>query len=55
MSQASPEPDKVYAPVNEPMEFNPSPAEPKDLSRLERLKLKIKKLGGRDPDIYPMF
>ena len=30
-------------------------AEPKQLSRLERLKNKIKKLQGKDPDIYPMW
>lgn len=29
--------------------------EPKQLSRLERLKKKIKKLQGKDPDIYPMW
>lgn len=55
MPPASPESDKEYAQTNESVEFNPSPAVPKDLSRLERLKLKIKKLGGKDPDIYPMF
>ena len=31
------------------------PSEPKELSRLDRLKLKIKQLQGKDPDIYPMF
>lgn len=34
---------------------SPKPADPKELSRFERLKLKIKKLQGKDPDIYPMF
>jgi hypothetical protein len=27
----------------------------KPLSRMESLKLKIKKLQGKDPDIYPMW
>lgn len=30
-------------------------AEQPALSRLDRLKLKIRKLQGKDPDIYPMF
>jgi hypothetical protein len=29
--------------------------DPKKLSRLERLKQKIMKLQGKDPDIYPMW
>lgn len=31
------------------------PSQPKEISRLDRLKLKIKKLQGKNPDIYPMF
>ncbi len=30
-------------------------SDPKKLSRLERLKQKIMKLQGKDPDIYPMW
>ena len=30
-------------------------AETRKLSRLERLKKKIKKIQGKDPDIYPMW
>ena len=30
-------------------------AEDKKTSRLDRLKKKIKKLQGKDPDIYPMW
>lgn len=30
-------------------------ADEKKASRLERLKKKIKKLQGKDPDIYPMW
>jgi hypothetical protein len=30
-------------------------AEQRSLSRLERLKKKIRRLQGKDPDIYPMW
>ena len=33
----------------------PQGANPKPLSRLELLKRKIRKLQGKDPDIYPMW
>lgn len=55
MSKTSQEPEKSYATAEEQPDFVQVPAKSKDLSRLERLKQKIKKLGGKDPDIYPMF
>ena len=54
MRQAEPEYDTPDA-ASEPQEAPARLAQPKELSRLERLKLKIKKLGGKNPDIYPMF
>lgn len=54
MRQTKPDYDTPEA-ASEPLDAPARLAEPKELSRLERLKLKIKKLGGKNPDIYPMF
>lgn len=34
---------------------NDAPASQKQLSRVERLKKKVEKLRGKNPDIYPMW
>jgi len=36
-------------------EAETAPPDDRKLSRLERLKQKIRKLQGNDPDIYPMW
>ena len=55
MSQPSQEPDTAPTFADESLDPSPAPAKQKEMSRLERLKQKIRKLGGKDPDIYPMF
>lgn len=55
MRQEQPEQDRPEAATEEQSDTNPRPSQPKALSRLDRLKLKIKKLQGKNPDIYPMF
>lgn len=55
MDQANPHQDVPQDGQHGPMQPDAKAPAPKELSRLERLKLKIKKLQGKNPDIYPMF
>ncbi len=42
------------ASVSASPEASPSKPEAKALSRIERLKQKVRKMQGKNPDIYPM-
>ena len=55
MRQAQQDLEGPEATTEGQVEAKAAPPEPKDMSRLERLKLKIKQLQGKNPDIYPMF
>lgn len=55
MNRDEPETESPKVAVQDGRSVGGENAEQRKLSRLERLKKKLRQLQGKDPDIYPMW